>query len=84
LPRVGGALSGALEGSIVETGARVKRRVRVRPCPWRERCHLNQGVSLKEIGDQLGHRDLDTTRIYAKVDLTRLRAVADFKLGGLL
>jgi integrase/recombinase XerD len=45
---------------------------------------INQGVSLKEIGDQLGHRDLETTRIYAKVDLTRLRAVADFDLGGLL
>lgn len=45
---------------------------------------INQGVSLKEIGDQLGHRDLETTRIYAKVDLTRLRAVADFNLGGLL
>jgi len=45
---------------------------------------INQGVSLKEIGDQLGHRDLDTTRIYAKVDLTGLRTVADFDLGGLL
>jgi integrase/recombinase XerD len=45
---------------------------------------INQGVSLKEISDQLGHRNLETTRIYAKVDLTRLRAVADFNLGGLL
>ncbi len=45
---------------------------------------INQGVSLKEISDQLGHRDLDTTRIYAKVDLTGLRTVADFDLGGLL
>jgi len=43
LPRVGGALSGALEGSIAETGARVKRRVRVRPRPGRERCHLIRG-----------------------------------------
>jgi site-specific recombinase XerD len=45
---------------------------------------INQGVALKEISDQLGHRDLETTRIYAKVDLTRLREVADFNLGGLL
>lgn len=45
---------------------------------------INQGVSLKEISDQLGHRNLETTRIYAKVDLTRLRQVADFNLGGLL
>jgi integrase/recombinase XerD len=45
---------------------------------------INQGVSLKEIGEQLGHRDMDTTRIYAKVDLTRLREVADFNLAGVL
>lgn len=45
---------------------------------------INQGVSLKTIADQLGHRDLETTRIYAKVDLPRLREVANFKLGGLL
>jgi site-specific recombinase XerD len=45
---------------------------------------INAGVSLKEIGDQLGHRDLGTTRIYAKVDLTHLREVADIDLGGLL
>lgn len=45
---------------------------------------INEGVSLKEIGDQLGHRDLETTKIYAKVDLTHLREVADIELGGLL
>lgn len=45
---------------------------------------LAQGHSLKEIGDYLGHRDPDTTRIYAKVDLAGLRQVADFDLGGLL
>lgn len=45
---------------------------------------INQGVSLKEVGDQLGRRNPDTTRIYAKVDLTNLRTVADFNLGGLL
>lgn len=45
---------------------------------------LAQGLSLKEIGDHLGHRSPDATRIYAKVDLTALRAVADFSLEGLL
>jgi site-specific recombinase XerD len=45
---------------------------------------LEKGLSLKEIGDHLGHRHPDTTRIYAKVDLTRLRQVADFDLGGVL
>ena len=42
------------------------------------------GLSLKEIGDQLGHVNPDSTRIYAKVDLVGLRQVADFDLGGVL
>jgi integrase/recombinase XerD len=45
---------------------------------------INEGLSLKEVGDHLGHRGLETTRIYAKVDLVRLREVASFDLGGLL
>lgn len=44
---------------------------------------INQGMSLKTIADQLGHRSLDSTSIYAKVDLTRLREVANFNMGGL-
>jgi integrase/recombinase XerD len=44
---------------------------------------LQQGLSLKEIGDHLGHRHPESTRIYAKVDLGGLRQVADFDLGGL-
>lgn len=45
---------------------------------------LNQGFSLKKVGDHLGHRSLSATQIYAKVDLNGLRAVADFDLGGLV
>ena len=45
---------------------------------------INEGVSLKEISDHLGHQNLDTTRIYARVDLTNLRKVAEFDLGGVL
>jgi len=45
---------------------------------------LAAGLSLKEIGDQLGHKDPETTRIYAKVDLIGLRQVANFDLGGVL
>jgi len=37
---------------------------------------------MKEIGDHLGHRQPDSTRVYAKVDLNSLRQVADFDLGG--
>jgi site-specific recombinase XerD len=45
---------------------------------------IEQGLSLKEIGDHLGHRSPETTRIYAKVDLAGLRTVADFELEGLV
>ena len=41
-------------------------------------------LSLKEIGDHLGHRSASGTRIYAKVDLPGLREVAAFDLGELL
>lgn len=37
---------------------------------------LRQGASLSEIGRLLRHRHPDTTRIYAKVDLTALRDLA--------
>ena len=44
---------------------------------------LDRGMSLKEIGDHLGHQDPNSTRIYAKIDLDGLRRVADFDLGDL-
>lgn len=37
---------------------------------------LDGGGTLKEVADVLRHRNLDTTQIYAKVDLQRLTAVA--------
>jgi integrase/recombinase XerD len=37
---------------------------------------LRQGASLGEIGELLGHRSLETTKIYAKVDLDALRTLA--------
>jgi site-specific recombinase XerD len=37
---------------------------------------LRKGASLDEIGEVLRHRSPDTTAIYAKVDLTSLRALA--------
>jgi len=45
---------------------------------------LAESLSLKEIGDHLGHRKPDSTRVYAKVDLAGLRQVADFEIGGVL
>jgi integrase/recombinase XerD len=44
---------------------------------------LAQGVSMKEIGDHLGHGSSAATSVYAKVDVVLLRRVADFTLGGL-
>ena len=45
---------------------------------------LATGLSLKQIGDQLGHTDPNSTRVYAKVDLAGLREVANFDMGGVL
>lgn len=45
---------------------------------------IEAGLSFKEVGDHLGHRSPDSTRIYAKVDLTALRRVAMDDLGGLV
>lgn len=45
---------------------------------------INQGVSLKEISDHLGHKEIETTRIYTHVDLNSLRQVADFDMGDLI
>jgi integrase/recombinase XerD len=44
---------------------------------------LAGGLTLKEIGDHLGHRSAASTQIYAKVDLSALREVAAFDLGEL-
>jgi integrase/recombinase XerD len=37
---------------------------------------VQSGASLKEVADVLGHKHLNTTTLYARVDLDRLRAVA--------
>jgi site-specific recombinase XerD len=43
---------------------------------------LRKGASLVEIGEVLRHRSSDSTAIYAKVDLTTLRALALPWIGG--
>jgi site-specific recombinase XerD len=37
---------------------------------------LRQGASLQEIADLLRHRSVETTQIYAKVDVTSLQRIA--------
>lgn len=44
---------------------------------------IESGMTFKEIGDHLGHRSIESTSIYAKVDLESLRRVAFGSLGGL-
>lgn len=44
---------------------------------------LAEGLTLKEIGDHLGHRSTSATMTYTKVDLTALREVGNFDLGDL-
>lgn len=39
-------------------------------------CLVNQGVPMKEISDILGHRNLDSTYIYTKVDVRSLSEVS--------
>lgn len=83
------SLSGGAMWAVVSRQLR-KRAPSIRhhgPHSLRHACAtrlINQGFSLKEIGDHLGQRDLEVTRIYAKVDLVRLREVANFDLGELL
>jgi len=45
---------------------------------------LDSGFSLKQIGDQLGHRSANSTLDYTKIDLAGLREVAELDLRRLL
>ena len=45
---------------------------------------LAEGLTLKEIGDHLGHRSTSATSTYAKVNMAALRDVAAFDLGDVL
>ena len=44
---------------------------------------LDRGLSMKEVGDYLGHRSVSATSVYAEVQLGTLREVADIDLEGL-
>jgi site-specific recombinase XerD len=45
---------------------------------------LNAGFTLKQIADHLGHRSMNSTRIYTKIDVRGLREVAELDLEALL
>jgi len=78
-----GALYPVVSNRMVKLGIRTHHHG---PHSLRHACaaHLvAEGFSLKEVGDHLGHRSSLSTRIYAKVDLSGLREVAKFDIGGL-
>ncbi|TAN37336.1 MAG: integrase, partial [Nitrospirae bacterium] len=82
-PLSASGLNGIVSRCIVNAEVQTKHKG---PHALRHACavHLvSKGLSLKEIGDHLGHSSTFATRIYAKVNLEQLRLVADLDLGGL-
>lgn len=45
---------------------------------------INSGLSLKTVSDVLGHRSLDSTRVYTKIDLASSSVVSDMNWEGLI
>ncbi len=79
-----GGLYGIVATRFVRLGIKSQR---TGPHSLRHACAthlLAQGLTLTEVSAHLGHRSVDSTRIYAKVDIPALREVAELDLGGLL
>ena len=82
-PLSSGAMSALVRHRFMALGIQALHRG---PHALRHACAarlLAEGLSIKEIGDHLGHRTTRATGIYAKIDLSALREVADFDLGDL-
>ncbi|AXE96824.1 integrase [Paraburkholderia terricola] len=79
-----GRVSGIVRSRLATLGIDIPRRGAHCLRHANARHLLDAGFALKEIGDHLGHRSASSTRIYAKVDLTGLRCVAEIDLGSLL
>jgi integrase/recombinase XerD len=83
-PLSGGALHGLTSKRLQALGVQIAHHG---PHALRHACAMHlvaAGFSLKEIGDHLGHRSTEATRVYAKVDLAGLRTVAAVDVGGLV
>jgi site-specific recombinase XerD len=82
-PLTGGAIYNIVSRQFLALGVQIAHHG---PHALRHACAtrlIAEGLSLKEIGDHLGHRSTSATGIYAKVDLAALREVGDFDLGSL-
>lgn len=83
-PLTGDGISMVAHRRLVEQGVKLDR---IGAHCLRHACAgqlLDAGFTMKQIADHLGHRSMNSTRIYTKIDLRGLRQVAEFDLGALL
>ena len=83
-PLTTGALTALVQRRFLALGVELPCRG---PHALRHACAthlLERGMPLRVIGEHLGHLHPDSTRIYAKMDVTQLRRVADVDLEDLL
>jgi len=82
-PLSSGAMSTMVRNRFIALGIQALHRG---PHALRHACAarlLAEGLTMKEIGDHLGHRSTRATGTYAKIDLLAFREVGDFDLGDL-
>lgn len=82
-PLTSGAMSALVRYRFMALGIQALHRG---PHALRHACAARlvaEGLTMKEIGDHLGHRTTRATGTYAKIDLLALREVGDFDLGDL-
>jgi site-specific recombinase XerD len=83
-PLSGASISAIVRMRLIKQGVKLNR---VGAHCLRHTCAsqlLDAGFTLKQIADHLGHRSMNSTRIYTKIDLPSLRQVAELDLGALL
>jgi site-specific recombinase XerD len=83
-PLSGASISAMVRMQLIRQGVKLSR---VGAHCLRHTCAsqlLDAGFTLKQIADHLGHRSMNSTRIYTKIDLPSLRQVAELDLGALL
>jgi integrase/recombinase XerD len=82
-PLSSGAMSALVRKRFMALGIQAPHRG---PHALRHACAARlvaEGLSMKDIGDHLGHRTTRATGTYAKIDRLALREVGDFDLGDL-
>lgn len=83
-PLSGAGISAMVRMRLTKQGAKLSR---IGAHCLRHACAtqlMDAGFTLKQIADHLGHRSMNSTRIYTKIDMRGLRQVAELDLGALL